>query len=144
MLKISIGKILAIDFGENSTGLAVSDEKRLMVFPKGVIDDYKSLEEIFWKISLFCQEEQISMIVFGVPIEEEGQEPIQSERFRSIGKRLEKYLRNVPVEFEDEAFTSFEAENILKGYDFNRLRKKYSEHEISAMIILERYLSNKK
>jgi putative Holliday junction resolvase len=137
MLKVSnTGKILAIDFGEKYTGLAICDEGRHLVFAKGLIKDYKSLEDLFAKVAQFCEEENIKLIIFGIPSEDIE----QSRRFRKIGKKLEKYLKNIPLEFEDEDWSSFEANNILKGFDMKNLRNKYSEHEISAMIILERYL----
>jgi len=59
------GKILAIDFGEKKTGLAVSDATQSMIFGKGVLSGYKSLKGLFERILAVCREDLIVEVVFG-------------------------------------------------------------------------------
>jgi putative holliday junction resolvase len=134
------GKILALDFGRSAVGMAVSDEDRQMVFGRGVIRDYKSLANLFAEISKFCLDEKVSEIVMGVPIGGDGEDTPQTEKIRSIGEKLEKYLGNIPVNFEDESFTTYEADEFLSLKGVKGSRRKETEDEIAATIILKRYL----
>lgn len=146
---------MGVDFGDQHVGLAVTDVGRSMVFGRGELKGYKRLEELFERIMGVCQEEEIVEVVFGVPAGKEGEETAQSRRLRDIGERLEQYLGTIPVVFQDESFSSFEAD--AAGAEWSagggphaqagppagaarKLHKKYSRHELAAMVILERYL----
>ncbi|MBU0668005.1 RuvX/YqgF family protein [Patescibacteria group bacterium] len=128
---------MAIDFGDKNTGLAVTDLSRTMVFGRGVLRGYRRLEDLFEQILGICRDEEVTEVIFGVPGGRFGEDTPQVERMRDIGGRLEEYLGDVPVVFQDESFSSFEADAAKMD---SGLRKKYSQHELAAMVILERYL----
>jgi putative Holliday junction resolvase len=135
------GKILALDMGRNAVGMAVSDEQREMVFGRGVIRNFKSLANLFSEVKDFCAKENVVEVVMGLPLGKEGEDTEQTERMRSIGERLEKYLVNIEVQFEDESFTTFEANEFLnKAPRVKNRKRKEREDEIAAVIILKRYL----
>ena len=132
---------MAIDFGNRTVGLAVSDEDQSMVFGRGVIRDYKSLAGLFAKIKELCLKEKVIGVVMGLPAGKEGEETFQTERIRGIGEKLDEFLVDIPVEFEDESFTSFEADEYLA--EIRRVRgrdRKQMEDELAAVIILKRFL----
>jgi putative transcription antitermination factor YqgF len=135
------GKILAVDFGWQYVGLAVTDADRTVVFGKGVIKDYGSLAKLFVKIAEFCAKEQIVQVVMGVPTAEDGKNTEQSEKMINIGKKLEAALKDIPVSFEDESFTSYEADRFLRSIKVKNSEKKDTEDEIAAILILKRYLA---
>lgn len=118
-------------------GLAVSDETQTFVFGRDVIRGFKSLDNLFAKIEVLCREEKVVGIVFGLPEGKDGEVTERYARFEEIGKRLEVYLKDIPVFFQDESYSSFEADTSI---DDPKLREKYNSHELAAMIILERYL----
>jgi putative holliday junction resolvase len=135
------GKILALDYGRSSVGMAVSDEDRQVVFGRGSIRNYGSLNNLFEKIRLFCETEKITEIVMGIPVDENGDETVQTEKIRAIAEKLEQYLRNIPISFEDESFTTFEANEFLaEKVNVKGSVRKQTEDEIAATIILKRYL----
>ncbi len=134
------GKILAIDFGAYFVGLAVTDEDRLLTFTRGVIKNYKSLENLFAKILELCKKEKVTQIVLGVPFASDGGKTAQSERMYAIGGKLQKYLQNIPVAFEDESFTSYAADDFLKSVGVKEGKRKDTEDEVAAIFILRRYL----
>lgn len=135
------GKILAIDFGQKTVGLAVSDEDQTMVFGRGVIKNYQSLVFLFEKIRAFCEKEKVAEIVMGVPVGQDGEDTPQSERIRGIGVKLEEHLGDIQVSFEDESFTSFEADEFLdKILQVRGRDRKESEDELAAVLILKRFL----
>jgi putative holliday junction resolvase len=135
------GKILALDMGRSAVGMAISDEQREMVFGRGVIRNYKSLANLFDELKAFCVRENVEEVVVGLPVGRDGEDTAQTERIRSIGERLEVFLGGIPVEFEDESFTTFEANEFLGGVAGVKVRnRKDTEDEIAAVIILKRYL----
>lgn len=137
------GKILAIDFGWQYVGLAVTDADRTVVFGKGVIKDFGSLAKLFVKIADFCGKEEVVQVVMGVPTAEDGKQTEQSERMLGIGKKLEAALEGIPVEFEDESFTSYEADRFLRSVKVKNSERKDTEDEMAAILILKRYLAKK-
>lgn len=135
------GKILAIDYGDNNVGLASCDEDRQMIFVKGCIKDFKSLDNLFEEIKKICEEDGIHDLVFGIPHGNEGQETTQTERLRMFGKRLSHFLGDqYRVILKDESYSSFEAQNAMREMNDPDVKKKYSEHEMAAKVILERHL----
>jgi putative Holliday junction resolvase len=135
-------KILAIDFGESNVGLAITDPGANIVFGKGLIKGGKSLEDLFSKIKKICDDEEVNKIVFGLPYGKDGEDTDQTKRLKKMGLQMQEYLKNIPLEFEDESFSSFEAREIAEGFEEKELKSRYSEHEIAAMVILRKYLKH--
>lgn len=138
-------KYLGIDFGEKNIGLASSDPGGNIVFGKGVLRGGGSLDELFERIYAVCKKEEAEGIVFGIPFGKSGEETRQAMRLKRIGDKLRTFLKNriknLDMAYVDESFTSYEAEKLLAGHDYKLLKKKYSDHEIAAMLILRRFLN---
>lgn len=140
-------KILAVDFGGKNIGLAVTDEVSGVVFGKGVIRGRKSLRDVFMALKRVVEDCDVGTVVFGLPAAKDGGETAQSERMRGIGEKLESYLKDegfsIKVVFWDESFSSFEAGVFMRGAGGKAYAAKYSEHEVAAMLILEKYLKSR-
>ncbi len=143
-LTVINNKILAIDFGERNVGLAITDAGANLVFGKGEIRGQKSLEGIFKAVADVVNEEDVVRVVFGVPESKDGVEVPQVERMQNIGNKLGLYLKKaspgVEVVFQDESFSSYEARSFIKDTGISGYGTKHSEHEVAAMIILNKYL----
>lgn len=130
------GKILAVDFGEKNVGLAESDISRELVFPAGVISDYRNIDNLIGKLVELCNEKDFSIIVFGLPKAADGNETEQTLRYRKLGMKLFEGIKaskpDILFEFEDESFSTFDGRSI---------DAKLTDHEKAAMKILERYLN---
>lgn len=126
---------MALDFGDNNVGLAVSDEMRQFVFGKGVLRDFGSLEKLGEMLAEIVEKEGIVEVVFGLPMGAKGEETEQTARYRSIGERLQGMLGGIPFSYVDESFSSFEAG------EAGRSKKLFNEHEQAAMEILRRFIS---
>lgn len=136
---------MGIDFGEKSVGLAVTDEAQTMVFGCGLIKNYGSLLKLARKLANICSKERVVKIVMGVPVSSVvGKSQQQAKRMRRIGVKLQKCLERMvgelPLEFEDESFSSFEAEKVLKQFGVKPIDYKRSEDEMAAIIILQNHL----
>lgn len=134
------GKILGIDFGAASVGLAITDEQQTMVFGRGVIKKYGSLQNLAKKLHQLCEQENAVKVVMGLPIAVAEKSQSQTQKIRNIGKKLRLYLHGIDFEFQDESFSSFEAREALKKLDVKAKNYKKTEDEMAAIIILQNYL----
>ena len=143
----SIGKVLALDYGKSKIGAAISDEGQTVVFGRGFIDCKKSLKGFFEQIRTWRKDDNINTIVIGLPLDENGRETLQTRRIRNFAKKLEHFLKSIKltasVVFEDESFTSFEANERLVELGFEAKKSKKHEDELAAVLILQRYLKRK-
>ena len=100
-------RVLAVDFGEKRIGLATSDASGQIATPRATVkrtDDHRAAEEV----ARFCREEEIALIVLGLPRSPEGVESAFAARVRSFARRLELAC-GLPVVFHEETLTSVEA-----------------------------------
>ena len=121
--------ILGVDFGTKRIGLAWVNKELGVVLPYGQIRG-KDKEEMILNLAKFIKEEKIDKVVFGLPLTLEGEESPNSRRVRAFVDGLNKHI-NVPVDFFDERFSSFAAD---------QMEGEASRDEKSAMIILRDYL----
>lgn len=137
------GKVLAIDYGASSIGLAITDSERMMAFGRGVLKN-SGLEEVMQKIAALLDKENIAVIVLGLPFSKEGEETPQTVRIRGFGDKLGNYLHdqgfNVDIEYIDESFSTFEANLILKDIGVDPRERKMTEDEMAAIILAQRYI----
>ncbi|MFA5829102.1 MAG: Holliday junction resolvase RuvX [Candidatus Gracilibacteria bacterium] len=138
------GKILAIDYGLAAIGLAICDDSQQFVFGKGVLNPLKGLKPVFEKILKFCRDEQVQTVVVGLPLGSEGEETPQTARVRKFITKLEDFLKQngfVPsFVFEDESFTSYEADKHLADLGLKGSQRKQYEDELAAILILKKHL----
>lgn len=129
------GKILAIDYGTTKIGLAVSDDARLLAFGRGILDRGKGLPSVIDKLKDLCVRENVTEILLGLPLNDEGEEGPPAKRVRNFAKKLGLYFPGKKIHFTDESFSSFEAKNLLRTAGRND-----HDDEMAAVIILQRYL----
>ncbi len=96
------GKLLSLDLGRRYTGLAISDSKQRVVFPRKEIET-KDEKSLLKQIKSLMELENIQGIIVGLPLSTKGEETGQSLWVRSIVSKLETEL---PLHFEDEAYSS--------------------------------------
>ena len=122
-------KYLGVDYGAKRVGVAVSNDKGTIAFPREVIPNDKKLIS---HIVGIIESEKIGMVVMGDPRSTNSKDnPVTSEaeRFaRELGARVK-----IPIKYAFEMWSSMEA---------SRYSKKGSEHDDSAAasIILQRFL----
>ncbi len=126
-------RILAIDFGEKRIGLATSDATQMLATPRKTLGR-KSDEGLAREILEFCAQEEIGLILMGVPRSPEGVESPFAARIRSFAAKLASRTV-IPVRFHEETLTSNEAARRLPPgaprEDVDRM---------AAAVLLEDYL----
>lgn len=135
-------RILGIDFGDRSIGLAVSDTLHITAQAIGCyrIQSKKDNKEYFQEL---VSKYEIGEIVIGLPLRMDGSPGTRVEKTKKFARWLEMTL-NLPIVFWDERLTTQEALKMLRGQKINYRKKKILKDQISASLILSSYLENKK
>lgn len=116
--------------------MAVSDSRREMVFPRPLLEN-KSLAYVCAEIIRMCREDEIAVIVIGLPLDDTGEsEPAQVARVKTFGDAVEQ-ASGVPVIYEDERYTTAEAEAMLVESGMDYSERKSRRDGIAAMIIVQ-------
>ena len=135
-------KILAVDFGDARTGLAVCDRDELIASPLTVINDgYK--ERVIEKIIAAAKENRVEEIVVGNPINMNGTAGPRSELCRSVADALAE-KSGIPVRLWDERSTTVSAIGILNQTDVRGKKRKAVIDAVAAVLILESYMAYRK
>ena len=93
---------LGIDYGEKRVGLAKADGDNKIAVPFGTMTNDA---EIFDGIARVVKNEEIGLIVVGLPISFDGRENNFAKKIREFGSRVSQAVDR-PVEFENEIFSS--------------------------------------
>lgn len=136
-----MGRILAIDFGRKRTGIAVTDE--LQIIASGLTT--VATHDLIPFLQKYVAEERVDVIIVGEPKQMDNT-PSESEAYIiPFLNRLAKVFPNIPVERQDERFTSKMAFQTMidSGLKKNQRKNKALVDEISATIILQAYLNKK-
>ena len=134
-------RVLAIDFGQKRTGIAVTDELQLIA--SGLTTVETAL--LFDFLKGYFIKEKVEKVLIGEP-KQMNNEPSQSAPL--INAFVEKFKTQFPdmeIERADERFTSKMAFQTMidSGLKKKQRQNKALVHEISATILLQDYLSRK-
>lgn len=135
-----MGRILAIDYGQKRTGIAVSDPLQIIAGGLATVDTV-ALESF---LTEYIGKEDVERIVVGQPLQTNGGDSENMKRITPFVNRLRKIFPAVPVEYYDERFTSVLAHQAMLASGIGRKARqdKALVDKISATIILEEYLSS--
>lgn len=131
--------ILSVDYGDARTGLAVCDRSQILASPIKVISE-KDREKLTDEICCIALQRKVERIVVGLPKNMDGTEGFRSEACREFGKILEE-KSGIPVDFQDERLTTVSAHNILNATNTRGAKRKAVVDAVSAVLILEDYMS---
>ena len=122
-------RILGLDFGSKTVGVAVSD---------GLLLTAQGVETIERKEELI-REYEITEIVLGLPKNMNNTEGERVEKTKAFGEMLERRT-GLPVHYWDERLTTVAAEQILMESGVRRENRKAVIDKVAAGLILQGYL----
>ena len=105
-------RIMAIDYGEQRVGIAMTDLLKVLANPYGIYHRKHTEEDFDYFVNL-VKTEQVDTIVMGLPLNMQGEEQEIALSARAFGEKL-KELTDCKLVFLDERMTSYVAEKILK------------------------------
>ena len=131
-------KILAVDYGEKRTGLAVSDDLGITAQGLKTIE-VNNESEIPARVIQIVKETGAGKIVVGLPLNMNGTESEKSLKVRDFGAMLE-HETSLPVIFWDERMTSMQAHRIMHEMGKKIYNNKPEVDRISATLILQEFM----
>ncbi len=141
MLKESLlMRVMAIDYGDRRTGIAVSDLTGTLAGETWTIKEWNP-ETLAEKIAAEVKSREVSKLVLGLPRNMDGSEGARAEKSRAFAELLEKKTGFVPIMW-DERRTTVDADRILRENGRRGKKKKAVVDAVAAMLILEGYLGS--
>ncbi len=132
-------RIMAIDYGDARTGVAVSDLLCSIVGSTAVVNSHNT-EKAIADIVAMAQKQEVGQIVVGLPRNMDGSEGVRAELCRSFADQLGQ-ASGLPVAMWDERRTTVEAHNILSQHNYHGKKRKNTVDAVAASLILEGYLA---
>lgn len=135
-------KIMAVDFGEARTGLAVCDKTEFLASPVGVIHEKEYLRTVE-QIVYASKEYDVKEIIIGYPKNMDGSVGEKAKKCEDLANKL-KNITGLPVVLWDERQTTMQASQYLNATNVRGKKRKDVIDEVAATIILESYLAYRK
>ena len=131
-------RIIGIDYGRKRVGVAVSDPLGIFASALDTVQSAKIIDYL----KSFSEKENISRFVVGYPVNMDNTPSEAAKDVDAFLKRLYAAFPGIPVEKEDERFTSVLAHRAMidGGMKASARRDKNSVDKISAAIILQGYM----
>jgi putative holliday junction resolvase len=135
-----MGKIVALDFGLKRTGIAMTDDRKIIASGLATVDS-RDLMKFLIELT---QKENIETLVLGEPKRLNNEPSHITANVLLLKEALEKQFSGITVKLVDERFTSKMAFQSMIDGGLNK-RKRQNKgliDEISATIILQSYLEH--
>ncbi len=135
-------RIMAIDFGDARTGLAVSDPLGLLCGDAWTVKEW-NIEQLADCICDEAGSRGVETLVLGLPKNMDGSEGPRAEKSRTFCTMLQERT-SIPVVLWDERRSSVEAHQILHSNGKREKKHRESVDAVAASLILESYLGSLK
>ena len=135
-------KIMAIDYGDAHTGVAVSDRTLTLCGFSAVVTAYRP-EAVIEKLLPLIQEHEVTELVLGHPLNMDGSRGPRAEKAEGFAEQL-RAATGLPVTLWDERRTTVEAHNIMQFNGKRAKERKKTVDAVAASLMLEGYLTYKK
>ena len=135
-------RIMAIDYGDAHTGIAVSDPTGLLAGFTTVVTAYRP-EAVAQRVAELAREHGAEELVLGHPVNMDGSLGPRSEKAKAMQALLEE-ATGLPVVLWDERRTTIDTHHILYQSGKNAKQRKKVVDAVAATLILEGYLTYKK
>ena len=139
----TVMKILAVDYGDVRTGLAVCDKLELLASPLCVIKE-TNFDELVKKIIEEILKNKAEEVVVGYPKNMDGTIGERAKKSERLADELKKNLKDMNVVLWDERNTTKSATIFLNETNTRGQKRKKIIDAVAATIILESYLKFRK
>lgn len=133
---------MGIDYGDKRIGIALTDDLNIICSPYEV---YKNVgvQDALRHLDKLIKDFNVDEVAMGLPLNMDGTEGERAILHREFGNQLAE-ISGVKVHFVDERLTSAEAEELLIESGVRREKRKEIIDKLSAQIILQSFMNNKK
>ncbi len=134
-------RILGLDFGQKTIGVAICDPFGWTAQGLEIIrrNEEENLKKSIERIKTICEEYGVELIVLGYPKNMNNTVGERGEKTQAFKRRLERNL-GIKVELWDERLSTVAAERGLLEADLSRAKRKKVIDKMAAVFILQGYL----
>ena len=136
-------RILALDVGEKTIGVAVTDETQSMAFPENTLWRQEGKKRDMAALRELIARYNPAAIIVGYPLMMSGAAGIQTEKIEAFIASLRNNVR-IPIIRQDERLSTREAERVLTQSGRRREERKRDVDSLAAALILQSYLDRQK
>ena len=138
-----MGRIMGLDFGSKTVGVAVSDVMKLTAQGVEIIrrERENKLRRTLARLEELIVEYEVEKIVLGLPLYMEGGEGVRAERTREFARDITRRT-GLEVVFWDERLTTVAADRAMDEMGISPARRSEYVDEIAAILILQGYLES--
>jgi putative Holliday junction resolvase len=137
-----MARIMALDVGEKTIGVAVTDETGTIALPLTTLHRQGRKQDM-GAIRALVAEHAVSRLVVGLPLTMDGERGVQTDTVEAFVRTLRGYVR-IPIDFEDERLTTWEAEQVLRQRGLRKDEIKQTVDSLAASLILQAFLESSK
>lgn len=137
-------RIMGLDFGSRTVGVAVSDS--LLITAQGLEiirrKEENKLRRTLARIEELIEEYEVEEIVLGLPVNMNATEGVRAELTREFQDKLQRRT-GLPVFLWDERLTTVAADRAMMESGIRRENRKEYVDKIAATLILQNYLDSR-
>ena len=136
-------RIMGLDYGYKTCGVALSDELLMTAQPVEIIrrDRESKIRKTLSRIEELCESNQVGYIVLGLPLNMDDSAGARAENTMAFREQLERRT-GLPVVMSDERLTTVEAYEIMDKMEIRREDRGRYVDMIAASVILQEYMEN--
>ena len=136
------GKIMGLDYGAKTVGIAISDTLLQIAHPKETIfrDNEKRLRKTLARIEELVRLEDVELIVVGLPLLPDGTQGERAQKAKEFAQKVQTRT-DIPVILQDERFTTTASDEELDEMQVKPEDRKKVIDQLAACHILDEYLN---
>lgn len=131
--------LLAVDYGDVRTGIAVCDKMQMLASPVGTIVE-RDAHKLIEKITEIARERKAEAIVVGEPVNMDGSRGWRAQACAEFAEKLQE-ASGLPCHLYDERCTTMMAHNALNATNTRGKKRKAVVDTLSAVMILEGFMA---
>ncbi|MDE7398739.1 MAG: Holliday junction resolvase RuvX [Oscillospiraceae bacterium] len=135
-------KILAVDYGDSRTGLAICDEGEILASPLKTLFE-RNFDRCVEQTAQAAQESRAKLIIVGDPVNMNGTRGERSEKCTLFAEKLRE-LVEIPVRMWDERSSTVTAITYMNEINKRGKKRKEALDQAAAAVILESFLQYRK
>jgi len=134
-------RVLALDLGEATIGLALSDPLRITAQPLEALRRVGPKKDL-QRLAQLIDERDVGTLVVGLPLLLSGADGDAARGAREFAEKLSRRFPKLQIDLWDERLTTVEAERTLIFADVRRGKRKRVVDTMAAMLILQGWLDS--
>lgn len=134
-------RVIGLDYGSKTVGVALSDELMLTAQPLTTIhrDRPTKLRQTLAQIEQIIEQYDVDRIVVGWPKKLDNEEGERCEKTKEFGDMLENRT-GLEIIYQDERLTTAQADGVLEQGGIRKDKRKQYIDKMAASLILQNYL----